>query len=582
MTNEMMLTLVHSQFQNDDELAHYGILGMHWGIRRYQPYGEGGYDPDHEGKNIGLAARLAGHTGSYSDAIRRGSSFGNRAKATAKSAVKSFGSKAGKAAKEAYERADYAAERVAQGLISGSEKAKKGLAKYSSTYVLPGGKKVQGETDQRMLEKLGTKDLMGLAAKTFASNAKMRVSDMRKMSGDDIRSALGSGASRFQEAMSRTAVKSKEFGRNAAMTAALFGGALDPKSNASQTIQKRSNDFSFQDSSRNRAANMEDSPLTRLNPGAYRSEKKGGRAQGLHGDALDLAGRLSRSSYGQLSDTGRSILGNNSLTRTKFTPGGNRGSDSSGLSSGWLGSKRAAGIRSAGRSLTPGASAEALLSSINQKSSAPRWKGNDAMNTEARKRFATGELAELNSRSPVRPRGSTLTGLATKPYKDYNKIHPDDWRDLQEDHMDYRDRVKPSRFTRDKLTSKIGNMTNEKFRNQLEKRGITLGKISQYPESIAKRNGATPLETGSSAKRIYDKGTNRGVDREDVYLDNIMEFRNKSLPNLGQSQARLNSELKKRGVSFAMINQTPVPMIPKGQNTESVEALIKRLGIGTI
>lgn len=41
--------------------------------------------PDHEGKNIGLAARLAGHTGSYSDAIKRGSSFGNRAKAAAKS-----------------------------------------------------------------------------------------------------------------------------------------------------------------------------------------------------------------------------------------------------------------------------------------------------------------------------------------------------------------------------------------------------------------------------------------------------------------------------------------------------------------
>lgn len=37
---------------NSDELYHHGVLGMRWGIRRYQPYGTA-YDAEHKGKFIG-------------------------------------------------------------------------------------------------------------------------------------------------------------------------------------------------------------------------------------------------------------------------------------------------------------------------------------------------------------------------------------------------------------------------------------------------------------------------------------------------------------------------------------------------
>lgn len=235
--NEYCMNALYSGFQGDT-LSHHGILGMHWGIRRFQPYGQG-YDADHEGREVGLAARLGGSGGSFSSTYGRGRNKGSIVE-RAKSAASRFGKKAYDATQEAAERLNYGLDRAEKKARVAASRARSGLAKYASDRKY-GNDTVSDETARRLYESSGVGALAKGIFQRFGHDAKRKVSDIRSGGMDGVKSALGSGYSRLQDAMRSTATSSKEFSKNARATASLLAGAFDPRSSASQIVEGRAN-----------------------------------------------------------------------------------------------------------------------------------------------------------------------------------------------------------------------------------------------------------------------------------------------------------------------------------------------------
>jgi hypothetical protein len=219
---------------------------MHWGIRRFQPYGQG-YDADHEGREVGLAARLGGSGGSFSSTYGRGRNKGSLVE-RAKSAASKFGKKAYDVSQEAAERLNYGLDRAEKKAREAASKARAKLENYASQRLDDDLYYRRDTALQDRLKRSGLGSLLGAAAKTAGHNVRKGAAYASPVLKDAMQKLRNEPETRervksFMQdkargVMERTKVASQEFAKNARATASLLAGALDPRGDARMTVHQ--------------------------------------------------------------------------------------------------------------------------------------------------------------------------------------------------------------------------------------------------------------------------------------------------------------------------------------------------------
>ena len=132
-----------------DYLAHYGVLGMHWGIRRYQPYSyTDGRDGFRKGKEIGAAKKISGAIKTAGSAVGRAIRITGK---NASSSIKAY--RANRKIRRAERKAERAEKKKQEIINSGDiDKVMKHRSKLSTDEIKQATDRIMAESRLRDLE----------------------------------------------------------------------------------------------------------------------------------------------------------------------------------------------------------------------------------------------------------------------------------------------------------------------------------------------------------------------------------------------------------------------------------------------
>lgn len=193
--NGYCMHVLRSGFQGDT-LCHYGKEGMRWGIRRYQPYGWG-YDSDHQGREIGLAARMGGQGSSYSSVYGRGASTADRVR----NAARAHGRKAQRAIESVADKVNQGLSKAERKAREAADRAKKSFDSYRARKAASRSPVYDEETNQTLVRRAS--QLGGRESKLGSMHDKM-YKELQRRGLSRIREKERSGVYRVHQTANST------------------------------------------------------------------------------------------------------------------------------------------------------------------------------------------------------------------------------------------------------------------------------------------------------------------------------------------------------------------------------------------